>query len=31
MEGLGINFEHTTTGTPQQNVYVKKAIPTIMG
>ena len=30
-EGLGIIFEYTTTGTPQQNAYVKRAFPMIMG
>ena len=31
MEGLGIIFEYTTSGIPQQNVYVERAFPTIMG
>ena len=31
MEGLGIIFEYTTTGTPQQNAYVERAIPMILG
>ena len=31
MEGLGIIFEYTATGTPQQNVYVERAFPMIMG
>ena len=31
MEGLGIIFEYTPTGTLQQNVYVKRAFPMIMG
>ena len=31
VEGLGNIFEYTTTGTPQQNAYVKRAFPTIMG
>ena len=30
-EGLGINFEYTATGTPQQNAFVERAFPTIMG
>ena len=30
-EGLGIIFEYTATGTPQQNVYVWSAFPTVMG
>ena len=31
MEGLGIIFEYTMTGTPQQNAYVERAFPMIMG
>ena len=31
MEGLGIIFEHTMTDTRQQNTYVERAFPTIMG
>ena len=27
-DGLGIIFEYTATGTPQQNAYVKRAFPT---
>ena len=30
-EGMGIIFEYTATGTPQQNVYVERAFPMIMG
>ena len=30
-EGLGIIFEYTATGTPQQNAYVERAFPTLMG
>ena len=30
-EGLGNIFEYTAKGTPQQNVYVKRAFPTLMG
>ena len=30
MEGLGITFEYTSTGTLQQNAYVESAFPTIM-
>ena len=30
-EGLGTIFEYTATGTPQQNVYVERAFPTIIG
>ena len=30
-EGLGIIFEYTATGTPQQNAHVEKAFPTLMG
>ena len=30
-DGLGIIFEYTATGTPQQNVYVERTFPTIMG
>ena len=30
-DGLGIIFEYTATGTPQQNAYVERAFPTIMG
>ena len=28
---MGINFEYTATGTPQQNAYVERAFPTLMG
>ena len=28
---MGIIFEYTATGTPQQNAYVERAFPTIMG
>ena len=28
---MGIIFEYTATGTPQQNAYVKRAFPMIMG
>ena len=31
VEGLGIIFEYTMTGTPQQNAYVERAFPMIMG
>ena len=31
VEGLGIIFEYTATGTQQQNTYVERAFPTIMG
>ena len=31
VEGLGIIFEYTATGTLQQNVYVKRTFPMIMG
>ena len=31
LEGLDIIFEYTTTGTLQQNAYVKRAFPTSMG
>ena len=30
-EGLGISFEYTATGTPQQNAYAERAFPTLMG
>ena len=30
-EGLGIIFEYTATGTPQQNAYVERSFPTLMG
>ena len=30
-DGLGIIFEYTATGTPQQNKYVERAFTTIMG
>ena len=30
-EGLGICFEYTATGTPQQNAYVERTSPTLMG
>ena len=30
-DGLGIVFEYTPTGTPQQNVYVERTFPTILG
>ena len=30
-DGLGIIFEYTATGTPQQNAYVERAFPTLMG
>ena len=30
-DGLGIIFEYTATGTPQQNAYVERAFPMIMG
>ena len=30
-EGLGICFEYTATGTPQQNAYLERAFPMIMG
>ena len=28
---MGIIIEYTATGTPQQNAYVERAFPTIMG
>ena len=31
VEGLGIIFEYTATGTQQQNAYVGRAFPTRMG
>ena len=31
MHGLGIIFEYTATGTPQQNAYVERAFPKIVG
>ena len=31
VERLGIIFEFTATGTPQQNAYVKRAFPMTMG
>ena len=31
VEGFGIIFEYTATVTPQQNAYVERAFPTIMG
>ena len=30
-EGLGIIFEYTATGSPQQYAYVERAFPTLMG
>ena len=30
-DGLGIIFEYAATGTPQQNAYVERTFPTIMG
>ena len=30
-EGLGIEFEFTSPGTPQHNAYVERAFPTLMG
>ena len=30
-DGLGIIFEYTATGTPQENAYVERAFPTLMG
>ena len=30
-DGLGIIFEYTATGTPQQNAYEERAFPTLMG
>ena len=30
-EGLGIEFEFTAPGTPQQNGVVERAFPTVMG
>ena len=30
-QGLGISFEYTATGAPQQNAYVERAFPTLMG
>ena len=31
VEGLGIIFEYTMTGTPQPNAYVERDFPMIMG
>ena len=31
VEGLGIIFEYIMSGTPQQNAYVERAFPMIMG
>ena len=28
---MGISFEYTATGTPQQNAYVERAFPSLMG
>ena len=28
---MGISFEYTATGTPQQNAYVERAFTTLMG
>ena len=30
-DGLGTIFEYTATGTPQQNAYVERAFPMLMG
>ena len=30
-DGLGIMFEYTATGTSQQNSYMKRGFPAIMG
>ena len=30
-DGLGVIFEYAASGTPQQNAYVERAFPTIMG
>ena len=30
-EGLGIIFEYTATGASQQNAFVERAFPTLMG